>query len=197
MALAHFTMNKQDYTAVYEQKHALRKQIAQLRASLTPEQLITRSREVAQNLELLEAFQQSKILFLYHSMPGEVETRELIARYQHEKIILLPVVTPQGLILRRYRENDSLQLSSYGISEPTGEDFTDYAAIDFVVVPGVAFDRSHNRLGFGKAYYDNLLPKIDAYKAAVCFNFQIFDTIPHTPSDVKMDAIVCQDEIII
>ena len=196
MALAHYTMNIQDYTAVFEQKHALREQIAERRAALTPEQLIACSREVAQTLETLEAFQQSQALFLYHSMPGEVETRELIARYQHEKMILLPVVTPQGLVLRRYEGDDSLVLSSYGICEPTGEDFTDYSVIDFVVVPGVAFDRSRNRLGFGRAYYDNLLPKIDAYKAAVCFNFQLFDTIPHTPSDVKMDAIVSQDNII-
>ncbi len=190
-------MTQQDYTAVFEQKHALRKQIAEQRAALSPEQLIARSREVARNLESMEAFQQSQTLFIYHSMPGEVETRELIAHHHTDKIILLPVVTPQGLILRRYTGDDALLTSPYGISEPIGEDFVDYQAIDFVVVPGVAFDRSRNRLGFGKAYYDNILPKINTVKTAVCFNFQLFDVIPHTPSDVKMDTIVCEDEIII
>lgn len=189
-------MESEDYSAVFQQKKELREKIARQRAALNPKQLLNKSREVMTNIEKMEAFQQAKTIFLYHSMQGEVETREIIARHHPHKTILLPVVTRQGLLLRRYTGDDALQTSAYGISEPVGDNFTDYDAIDLVIVPGVAFDRSLNRLGFGKAYYDNLLPQIKALKVAVCFNFQLFDTVPHTPSDVKMDHIVCQKEII-
>lgn len=75
-----------------------------------------------------------------------------------EKQILLPVVTGDDLELRVYTGPGDLATGAYGIEEPTGALFTDYDAIDFIVVPGVAFDRNGNRLGRGKGYYDRLLP---------------------------------------
>ena len=83
----------------------------------------------------------------------------------------------------------------YGIEEPTGEAFTDYAAIDFIVVPGVAFDAKGNRLGRGKGYYDRLLPRIPtAYKAGICFPFQLVEEVPAESFDVRMDIIITINE---
>ncbi|HBU45755.1 MAG TPA: 5-formyltetrahydrofolate cyclo-ligase, partial [Porphyromonadaceae bacterium] len=62
---------------------------------------------------------------------------------------------------------------------------------------GVAFDRTLNRLGRGKGFYDRLLPKIKAPKTAICFDFQVFDNIPVSQGDIKMNMIVCQNEIIV
>ena len=80
-----------------------------------------------------------------------------------------------------------------GIEEPTGTLFTDYAAIDFIAVPGVAFDRNGNRLGRGKGYYDRLLPRIpSAYKAGICFPFQLVEEVPAEPFDIRMDEVITQ-----
>ena len=64
--------------------------------------------------------------------------------------------------------------------------------IDLAIVPGLAFDHLKNRLGYGKGYYDRLLCEMDAYKIGVCFRFQVFDKIPYTNTDVKMDLIVSE-----
>ena len=83
----------------------------------------------------------------------------------------------------------------YGIAEPTGEIFTDYAAIEFIVVPGVAFDAKGNRLGRGKGYYDRLLPRIpSAYKAGICFPFQLVEEVPAESFDIRMDIIITINE---
>ena len=71
-----------------------------------------------------------------------------------------------------------MQTSGFGIKEPTGETFLEYDKIDLVIVPGVAFDRTLNRMGRGKGFYDRLLPKIKAPKVAVCFDFQLMEKIP-------------------
>ena len=61
----------------------------------------------------------------------------------------------------------------YAIPEPVGELFTDWAQIDLILVPGVAFDRAGNRLGRGKGYYDKVLKQTRAHKAGIAFDFQI------------------------
>ena len=100
------------------------------------------------------------------------------------------------LELRIYTGPENMSICSvYGIEEPTGEAFTDYAAIDFIVVPGVAFDAKGNRLGRGKGYYDRLLPRIpSAYKAGICFPFQLVEEVPAESFDVRMDIIITINE---
>lgn len=128
---------------------------------------------------------------LYHSLKDEVDTHAFIRKWSREKRILLPVVTGDDLELRLYTGPEDLTVGAYGIEEPTGALFTDYSAIDLIVVPGVAFDRDGNRLGRGKGYYDRLLPRIpSAYKIGICFPFQVVDEVPAEPFDIRMDEII-------
>lgn len=128
---------------------------------------------------------------LYHSLKDEVDTHAFIRKWSREKCILLPVVVGDDLELRLYTGPEDLTVGAYGIEEPTGARFTDYAAIDLIVVPGVAFDRDGNRLGRGKGYYDRLLPRIpSAYKIGICFPFQLVDEVPAEPFDIRMDEII-------
>ena len=121
-------------------------------------------------LEAHPAFRAANTVLLYHSLNDEVDTHEFIQKWSNKKRILLPVVVGDDLELRVYTGPENMSICGvYGIEEPTGEAFTDYAAIDFIVVPGVAFDAKGNRLGRGKGYYDRLLPRIPtAYKAGIC-----------------------------
>ena len=120
----------------------------------------------------------------------------LFKKWSSEKRILLPVVVGDDLELRIYTGPEDMSISGiYGIAEPTGEIFTDYAAIEFIVVPGVAFDAKGNRLGRGKGYYDRLLPRIpSAYKAGICFPFQLVEEVPAESFDIRMDIIITINE---
>ena len=93
--------------------------------------------------------------------------------------------------LRRYTGTSSLQPGAYGIMEPVGERFTDYATIDIAVVPGMAFDAQGHRLGRGKGYYDRFLAKVpDVYKIGLCFSWQMVDEVPSEANDIMMDEVV-------
>ena len=130
-------------------------------------------------------------MLLYHSLPDEVDTHAFIRRWSARKRILLPVVKGDDLELRLYTGDDRLTEGAFHIDEPTGTAFTDYAAIDLAVIPGVAFDRRGNRLGRGKGYYDRLLPRIPtAYKLGLCFPFQLLDQIPAEAHDIPMDEVL-------
>jgi 5-formyltetrahydrofolate cyclo-ligase len=128
---------------------------------------------------------------LYHSLSDEVNTHLFIEEWCLKKQLLLPVVVGEELELRLFQNMNELKIGSFSIAEPTGPLFTDYAKIDFVAVPGMAFDRNGHRLGRGKGYYDRLLPKLtNAYKAGICFPYQVVNEVPVEPTDITMDGII-------
>lgn len=179
-----------------EAKNELREKIAFLKKKYSTDQLSQMSVNVIENLTKLQSFKDSKTILLYYSMPDEVDTSLLIESYKMNKRIILPIVTKAGLILREYTSEQNIKISRFGIKEPIGEDFLNYDEIDFAIIPGVAFDRSLNRLGRGKGYYDRLLPKINAYKTAICFDFQIVDSVPVDAHDKTIDSIVSETYVI-
>jgi len=67
-------------------------------------------------------------------------------------------------------------------------------AIDFVVVPGLAFDREGHRLGYGGGFYDRLLPLLSPRVARVAgaFDLQVVPQVPVGPNDVPVHAIVTE-----
>lgn len=142
-------------------------------------------------LEAHPAFRRAQTVLLYHSLKDEVQTHAFIEKWSRRKKIILPVVAGDVLELRAYTGPNDLSIGSYGIAEPTGELFTDYASIDLAVIPGVAFDLAGHRLGRGKGYYDKLLPFLpSALKIGLCFPFQLVEEVPAEPFDICMDIII-------
>jgi 5-formyltetrahydrofolate cyclo-ligase len=129
----------------------------------------------------------------YYSLSDELFTNDFVQRWADKKTILLPKVVGDDLTLHRYTNAMSMSEGAFGIMEPCTPEFTDYAAVDMVIVPGVAFDRQGNRLGRGRGYYDRLfasrLPH-NIYKVGVCYLFQLVESVPTEPCDVQMDEVV-------
>lgn len=177
-------------------KNNLRQEIAKTKKEFTTEDLLIRSDEVFSVLEITGQFRDAKNIFIYNSMADEVSTSAFIERWKQEKHFYLPVVTDKGLVFRKLAADTTFEQSAIGVDEPSGIDFTDYNKVDMIIVPGVAFDRRCNRLGRGKGYYDQFLPKLKALKVGVCFDFQLLDQVPADDRDIKMDMIVSENDLI-
>ncbi|MFO7655748.1 MAG: 5-formyltetrahydrofolate cyclo-ligase [Bacteroidales bacterium] len=176
---------------ISEKKRELRLKIKKLKEQLSAAQKLTKSGAVFSQVENLEVFRGAKTILIYWSLPDEVQTHEFIKKWQSEKRFLLPVVSSNVLELKLYTGVHNLKPGKgMGIPEPSGAVFRKYNEIDMVIVPGVAFDRKNNRLGYGKAYYDRLLPYIKAFKIGICFDIQLVELIPVTPSDIRMDMVI-------
>lgn len=135
----------------------------------------------------------------YWSLPDEVFTHSLIDHLTAAGIrVVLPHVTgPTTMELHQYTGIASMTPGAFGIMEPTGSLFTDYAAVDTVIVPGIAFDRQGHRLGRGRGYYDRLLPLLpNATTIGLCFPFQLVEHVPTDCHDITMDEVVCGDVVI-
>lgn len=131
-------------------------------------------------------------ILLYHSLPDEIDTHELIGiLHSLGKTILLPTVVRDELELHQYIDETALSVSStFGIHESIGPLFTDYSKIDLAVIPGIAFTSTGNRLGRGKGYYDRLLPKLQCPLIGIAFPFQMVEWLPCEEHDIRVTEVI-------
>jgi 5-formyltetrahydrofolate cyclo-ligase len=171
-------------------KDILRKEISIRKQRYAPEELNRWSFNIKTRLEKLTVFEQAETVLLYCSLPDEVQTFALLSEWMTVKCCLLPQIRGNEMIVREHRPGNHLQTGYRGIFEPTGNIFSDLNRIDFILVPGVAFDAGKNRLGRGKGYYDRLLAQTKATTAGICFDFQLVEKVPVEKHDVVMDYVI-------
>lgn len=174
-----------------EQKKLVRQKIRQLKKLVTPQQREQEAAEVFARIEQLEPFAKANVVMAYWAMDDELPTRQFIEKWSRLKTIILPSVDGEKLNLKVYENTGSLIPGDlFAIPEPDGPCFTAAEQIEFIVVPGVAFDSRNNRIGRGKAYYDHLLSTLRCFKAGVGFSFQLIDQVPVDPHDITMNIVV-------
>ena len=175
-------------------KKELRRQIREAKKLVPLEEKLRRSAPIMNQVEQLPQFQQASTVLLYWSMDDEVQTHSFVERWYRQKVLLLPCVVGDDLVLRQYTGPECMTAGEqFGIGEPTGEVWNDLEAVELIVVPGVAFDGQRNRMGRGRGFYDRLLKSTpNAVKVGVAYDFQLLDSIPTEPHDVKMDRVITE-----
>ena len=141
-------------------------------------------------------------LAIYNAVRGEVETESIReASFAAGTAVYYPCVTGPGEIaFFPYRKNDPWVEGAYGIPEPARPpDFPPKKdGFDFVLVPGIAFDRAGRRLGKGLGYYDRFLSRVSGSALFVGFAYseQIVTEVPVDEWDTRMDMIVTEEGVI-
>lgn len=171
-------------------KGELRRYIQSIKRKYSVDERIEMSREVINRLTTHPLYINAKTVLLYHSLPDEVYTHQLIEDCCRSKTVLLPTVVGDDLELHVYTPQCGTSVGLYSIVESNGPLFTQYSQIDLAVIPGMAFDTMRNRLGRGKGYYDRLLPHLTCPKIGICFPFQLVESIPGESHDIKMDEVI-------
>jgi 5-formyltetrahydrofolate cyclo-ligase len=79
----------------------------------------------------------------------------------------------------------------FGVREPAAScEEIPLNKFDLVLVPGVAFDLSGNRLGRGQGFYDRILAEASGIKCGVAYDFQLLEKIPTEPHDAQVDFML-------
>jgi 5,10-methenyltetrahydrofolate synthetase len=190
---------------VFEEKAALRKRVLAARDAMNEADRAHASTVITRALTELPEYTRALAVAAYMSIGGEFATGEFVRRVLNDgKLLLLPRIDKSNRTLDLYMVADpvnNLRAGVWGIREPDPQVCLpgDVRSVDFVLVPGVAFDRRGNRLGYGGGYYDKLLASMPQRPArvAAAFALQIVDTIPHGANDIPVDCVVTERERIV
>ena len=160
-------------------KKALRKQVLQELKSLSKEEKQSINDWLTDQFFQHPFYKEAKTIATYLSFPHEFQTAELIEQAQKDgKTILIPKTYPQGKMDLVLYEPEKLERNSFGLLEPKGNfSIIEPSLIDLIHVPGLAFNPSGYRVGYGGGYYDRYLehfpgPTISTIYPCQIQNFQ-------------------------
>lgn len=152
------------------------------------------SRREEASARILSVFKEEKGLILsFASLKQEINLWPFNHWIAEKGLLALPRVTASGLELYLVFDLQHLVLSSWGILEPDPKHCPKLKStnIDKVLVPGLGFDFCNHRIGYGKGYYDRLLPKCrNAKKIGIGFFEQkLTQKITVYPTDHSLDSL--------
>ena len=182
-------------------KEQLRSQLQKSLLAIPSEQRSEKSRKACQNLISTPQFQSSVSIMIYLSLPHEVDTSEAILHaWQLGKSVAVPKISWQQRRMIAVEINSletGFSTSASGLRDPVMGVPMPFEEIDLVVTPALGFDRKGNRLGRGCSYYDRFFAdeKFRASKCGFAFAEQVVDSIPVTSTDVPVDFLVTDEEV--
>ena len=183
-----------------QDKAAIRKMVFRLRNGLAGNEVKQLSRRIEEILFSCDEFLDRQRILYYLSFDKEVSTYSMISRsLMLQKRVYVPRVNKSVKKIEiceiKNLEAD-MELNDFGIREPVHVPVEPHQKIDAVVAPGLAFDHSGARIGFGGGYYDKFLEKTKAIKVGLTFTKNLVDRLFTNHWDIPMDVIISEKGII-
>ncbi len=151
---------------------------------------------LAANLMALPEIEAARRVLIYASFAHEAPTGAAMeALHAAGKSVLLPYLDGGTMEAAPHMPDSTLVPSTYGPAEPADQQPVDPSIIDVVVTPGLAFDPTGARLGYGGGFYDRFLQRVSPHTITIGLAFaeQIVESVPTDSHDIRL-AIVVTDK---
>ncbi|MFK8138498.1 MAG: 5-formyltetrahydrofolate cyclo-ligase [Bdellovibrionales bacterium] len=134
----------------------------------------------------------------YRSIDSELNLDQFYKEALKTHSLVFPKVEQDILSFYKVNSMSEFQTGSFGVLEPLVGENSKHSLenIDLILVPGIAFDKKGNRLGWGKAFYDKTLNCNTVLKLGVGFQCQVVEKLPVDSWDRRMDLIVTESDTI-
>lgn len=191
-----------------ERKRQLRQEILAARREMPPQEVRDASARVVGNLRGLPELAAARTVHTY--LPArsllELDLQPLIDDLVGSGIrVGVPSVREyappsSGLVQERLRHcrlgpDTELVENRWGIREPTECLPFELAAAEIIIVPALACDEMGFRLGFGFAYYDEVLEHASGLSICPCLERFVVDSLPAEEHDRPVDIIVTESSV--
>jgi 5-formyltetrahydrofolate cyclo-ligase len=200
-----------------EEKRVLRRAMRVARSGIDLAQQVRAAEALDRNLRFVPELAAARVFAAFVPALGEIDVGPVIARRIDEgATVLFPRIEAGASPRLRFHElsdpalarfsgrfPDLAQLTpgAFGILEPpAGCREVPVEEIEVLLVPGLAFDSTGRRLGYGGGYYDEVAARLRAagkgFLLGVGFDFQLIETCPAGPADVAIDCVVTEARVV-
>lgn len=180
-----------------ETKKEIRKKIRLERAALPLTLREEYSRTIQTRLLNHPLYQKADEIYCYVSFGDEVSTGMIMdTTWKLKKKLAVPKIIGNDYMEFYYIDSPAdLKRGYFNIMEPVITRKAD-AKNALIIMPGVAFDRTGGRIGYGRGFYDAYLKKHpDTIRLALAFSMQITDTVPTEEHDIRPELIITEGTV--
>lgn len=166
---------------------------------MTADSCLAWSSRIQQTLVEQAEFIAADSLGLYSSIRNEVFTEQVfaVARAGRKTVVYPKICEENALDFFEVTDLGQLRPGTFGIPEPDGCRRIPVRSLDLIVLPGVAFDLSGYRLGYGKGFYDRVLhdQKLSTL-IGIAFEWQLIESLPNEIHDIRMDMVITEERVL-
>lgn len=191
-----------------ENRNRIRNEIRQQRSQLRLRERLRAANRLTRLVTRQFYYLKSNHIAAYFPMNGEMDPTAIV---QHAlamgKQVYLPILVPfldNRLWFARYKPGQAMRCNQFGIPEPTYSAKTLVSArtLDLILVPLLAFDHQHHRLGMGGGYYDRTFQFRNVHGhwnkpllLGLAYEFQRVASLPQKSWDVALDRVATECNI--
>lgn len=173
-------------------KAALRRQIREKKRAMTEEEIVQRSERLGELFLQSELYREAKTIYGYLPYNQEVRTIPMLEQALRDgKTVAVPKV--YGDTMRFICLSDLSQVAKgyAGIPEPIADAPVAEDATALVLMPGLAFTKNGDRMGYGGGFYDRFLAEEPNHPTlALCYAFQMVEQLPTEEFDIPVDCVL-------
>jgi 5-formyltetrahydrofolate cyclo-ligase len=182
-------------------KSAVRELLKARIRALDPQDRSTASAAITRHVLALPEYKQARTVMLFVSMTSEADTSAIASdAWQNGKRVLVPVAKMQDHSMHAVEIRslaEAKRRTSVGVMEPEPGTPADLGEINLVLVPGLGFGPTGERIGRGAGFYDRFLadPRMQAITCGLGFEVQVIEGIPMSPRDMTVDMLVTEAQV--
>lgn len=178
-------------------KKEIRRLVRTEKEKLTTDEILHYSKAVSEIFLNSKHYKNATVLYPYLAYNQEILTTFIIEQaWKDRKTVCVPKVLADGIMeFYEIKSFDEVSPGTCGIPEPAGSAPPANFPEVLILMPGIAFDRTGNRIGYGGGFYDRYIARYEAAgthftKISLAYPFQIFPEIPTEKFDKKIDEII-------
>lgn len=174
-------MEKEKNRAIHSKlgnKQEIRKIVKTVLMNLTKESRKLQETQVIRYLSEIPQWKEAKIIALTKSMEIEFSTKNIVtlARSQGKQIVVPITFSNRQMRFAYWNPQTEFRKNPFGIEEPIDPIWVNEEEIDLVIVPGLAYSKKGERLGFGGGYYDRFLSQGEYDRVSLAYMEQVYET---------------------
>jgi len=175
-------------------KRELRTRMKAVRNLLPDSAAAERSARACNAVCALSEFASASIVAGYLAMRKELDVSAALASAAEggKQVVLPRIQDDGGLAFHLHVPGQPLVENDWGVLEPDPSSPTvAIADIGLMLVPALALDLRGYRIGYGKGFYDRVLPQLTHGRAAgLVYDFQLLAEVPNEAHDQRVHIIV-------